>query len=251
MASSRPGGDGDEKIRRRPVLAQLALGGVFALSGALLVTSARVSGGGSIRDDSGDLADVLRERDRQARMFGEDVARKREEVEALTSGDGGAGGAPDAQQRIVDAAGLSAVHGPGLRVTLADAPAGALTSIDGVRPDDLVVHQQDLEAFINALWQGGAEGMMLQDQRVVAGSAFRCAGNTLLLQGRVYSPPFVVSVIGRQAPMRAALDASVGVRVYREWVDRVGLGLEVEELEDVTLPAYDGSLTLEIAEEAE
>ena len=87
--------------------------------------------------------------------------------------------------------------------------------------------------------------MMLQDQRVVGGSAFRCAGNTLLLEGRVYSPPFVITVIGPVQEMTAALDEAPGVTVYREWVDHVGLGEKVETLETTTLPAFDGVLTVD------
>ena len=148
---------------------------------------------------------------------------------------------------LTDEVGLSEVSGPALRVTLTDAPTGVLGSMDGVEPDDLVVHQQDMESFINALWAGGAESMMLMDQRVVGGSAFRCAGNTLLLEGRVYSPPFVITVIGPTDRMLAALDADPGVSVYREWVDYVGLGEKIETLDTTTLPAYDGSLSLDAA----
>ena len=43
---------------------------------------------------------------------------------------------------------------------------------------------------------------MLQDQRVVSTSAVRCVGNTLILQGRVYSPPYLVTAIGRPRQLR-------------------------------------------------
>ena len=61
---------------------------------------------------------------------------------------------------------------------------------EGVGVDDIVVHQQDVQAVVNALWSGGAEAMMVMDQRLISTSAVRCVGNTLILQGRVYSPPF-------------------------------------------------------------
>ena len=80
--------------------------------------------------------------------------------------------------------------GPGLVVRLDDAnrdPGAALPA--GVTSDDLVIHQQDLQAVVNALWQGGAQGIQVMDQRLISTSAVRCVGNTLILQGRVYSPP--------------------------------------------------------------
>ncbi len=57
-------------------------------------------------------------------------------------------------------------------------------------PDDLVVHQQDVQAVVNALWAGGADAVQVMDQRLLSTSAVRCVGNTLLLNGRVYSPPY-------------------------------------------------------------
>lgn len=220
---------------------------VMVLCGVLFATTARISGGGSIRDESGDVVGVLTERGRTIEQLTDEVADKRAEIDELSAAGGGA----DVQQRstqVAEAVGLSEVSGPALQITLTDAPTGTLGSMDDLEPDDLVVHQQDMESYINALWAGGAEAMMLQDQRVVAGSAFRCAGNTLLLEGRVYSPPFVITVIGPTEQMLAALDDTSGVQVYREWVDYVGLGEQIKTLEETTLPAFEGSLTFETAQ---
>lgn len=232
---------------RREVTGRIGVGVVMALCGVLFVSTSRLAGGGSIRDDAGSVAEVLRERGRTIDELTDSASAKRTRIEELS---GGTGTAEDRTQRVADAVGLSAVTGPGVRVTLSDAPTSALGSIDGVTADDLVVHQQDMEAFINALWAGGAEAMMLQDQRVINGSAFRCAGNTLLLEGRVYSPPFVITAIGDPEAMMAALDAASGVSLYREWVEYVGLGERSEILDEVTLPAFDGSLTIDVAREA-
>jgi uncharacterized protein YlxW (UPF0749 family) len=120
---------------------------------------------------------------------------------------------------------------------------------DGVDPDDLVVHQQDVQSVVNAMWAGGAEAMMIMDQRVLTTSAVRCIGNTLLLQGRTYSPPFVVTAIGDAARMSAALDAEPGVRLLLQYVDKYKLGYEVSVLDSVTLPAYDRPVRLASARE--
>ena len=90
--------------------------------------------------------------------------------------------------------------------------------------------------MVNALWAGGAEAMMLQDQRVISTSAVRCVGNTLILQGRVYSPPYVITAIGDVQGMRAALDADPAVTIYRQYVDALGLGYDVETRPRSTLP---------------
>src|SRR3569833_1449764 len=80
-------------------------------------------------------------------------------------------------------------------------------------PDDLVVHQQDVQAVGNALWAGGATGMQIMDQRLISTSAVRCVGNTLILQGVVYSPPFRITATGAPDRLRAALDASPEIQI--------------------------------------
>ena len=50
--------------------------------------------------------------------------------------------------------------------------------------------------MVNALWQGGARGIQVMDQRLISTSAVRCVGNTLILQGRVYSPPYRITAVG-------------------------------------------------------
>lgn len=239
--------DTEERLEtHRPWGGRLGLAAVMALCGVLFVTTARLAGGDSLREDSGDVASLLRDREQAIAALDEEAATKRSEIDELTAA--GADADTDRQlETVADAVGLSEVRGPALRITLTDAPTSTLQTMDGIEANDLVVHQQDMEAFINALWAGGAEAMMLQDQRVVAGSAFRCAGNTLLLEGRVYSPPFVITAVGPTEEMLNALDAAPGVQVYREWVDYVGLGERTETLEETTLPAFDGTLTLDAA----
>lgn len=141
-------------------------------------------------------------------------------------------------------AGLVAATGPGVTVTLTDAPRKDGVPPASDNPDDLVVHQQDVQAVVNALWAGGAEAMTLMGQRVISTSAVRCVGNTLVLQGRVYSPPFVVSAIGPQQGLELALDQAPGVEFFRTFVDRFGLGYAVRPSTRLRLPAYDGLLDL-------
>jgi len=148
--------------------------------------------------------------------------------------------------QLEEPAGLRPVRGPGLRVTLDDAPrpSGGDRLPEGATPDDLVVHQQDVQAAVNGLWAGGATAMTLMGERVVATSAVRCVGNTLLLHGRVYSPPFVITAVGDPDELRAGLEAQPGVQIFRQYVDFYGLGFEVVEQDVVSVPAYGGSVEL-------
>jgi uncharacterized protein YlxW (UPF0749 family) len=86
--------------------------------------------------------------------------------------------------------------------------------------------------------------MTLMGQRVISTSAVRCVGNTVVLHGRVYSPPFVVSAIGDPELLRVALDEEPGVELFRSYVDRYALGYSVRTVDDLDFPAYDGPLEL-------
>jgi uncharacterized protein YlxW (UPF0749 family) len=148
-------------------------------------------------------------------------------------------------ERLMPAAGLEAVTGPGVTVTLDDAPRPA----EGQRPasdnpDDLVVHQQDVQSVVNALWAGGAEAITLMGERLVSTSAVRCVGNTLLIQGRLVGPPFVVSAIGPSRSMRSALEVEPGVALFQRYVQDFGVRYSVTTRRTLHLAAYDGPLEL-------
>ncbi|HEX6937611.1 MAG TPA: DUF881 domain-containing protein [Actinomycetes bacterium] len=226
----------------------------FATAGVLFATSAGAARGGDLRGGSrSDLSDLIRAEERRADEVAARVDRLRAEIEAATRRAGATDRRVAAEQRrsqgLELAAGTAPVVGPGLRVTLADAPRSADRVLpEDASPDDLVVHQQDVQAVVNALWEGGAEAMQVMDQRVINTSAVRCVGNTLILQGRVYSPPYDITVIGDPVRLRAALDASEGVALYRYYADTFGLVYETADLDRVRLPGYDGSLDLLHAE---
>lgn len=186
---------------------------------------------------------------RQQRSF-HDLQRRqrrlRRQVESLERAaarrDARLEAAQEDADRLAAGTGLMPLTGSGVRVSLDDAPPGRRVPGDP-SPDDRVVHQQDVQAAVNALWAGGATGMQIMDQRLISTSAVRCVGNTLTLQGVVYSPPFRITATGDPARLRAALDASPDIQVYRQYVAEYGLGYTVKTLDRITLPAYAGNVT--------
>jgi uncharacterized protein YlxW (UPF0749 family) len=160
-------------------------------------------------------------------------------------GDSAVAGAQAEVVPLQGPGGLTAVHGPGLTVVLDDATPSSADA--GVDPNQLVVHQSDLQSVVNALWAGGAEAMTISGQRVIATSAVRCVGNTLLLNGEVFSPPFRVAAIGPSRTMQDRLAASPGVKLFRNAAEILGLGYTVEPQDRLDLPAYRGPITLSYA----
>ena len=221
---------------------------VFALAGLLATTSAQTARGTDLRSDGRtDTADLIREQQHRAEVQERDVTRLRDQVERLAQDAAPTGSELERLSArtaaLAPAAGTAAVRGPALRVELNDAPHDG-TVPEGFEPDDLVVHQQDVQAVVNALWSAGAEAMMLMDQRVISTSAVRCVGNVLILQDRVYSPPYRITAIGDVQAMQRALDTSESLQIYRQYVDAVGLGYKVQRLGPVTMPGYEGSLLM-------
>ena len=221
---------------------------VAAGAGLMFATSARTSQGTDLRSAGRyDLVDVVRAQDRAVRERTATVKELQDQVDSLTrqAAPGNAQVARLGAQAtaLAPAAGTQAVIGPAVSVTLNDAKRTAASLPEGYTADDIVVHQQDVQGVVNALWAGGAEAMMLQDQRVISTSAVRCVGNTLILQGRVYSPPYVIQAIGDVAALRDALNSSSQVSIYREYV-ALGMGYDVTSKEQASFPAYAGSLSL-------
>ncbi|MGX7669095.1 DUF881 domain-containing protein [Plantactinospora sp. DSM 117369] len=215
-------------------------------AGLLFTTTATTAGGTSLREDRRpELAQLIEDRREQVASGQERAAALRDDVESQTEALGGSDGRVAAQRDRAtgsrEAAGFTPLTGPGISVELDDAPQqsdGKLPT--DARNDDLVVHQGDVQAVVNALWAGGAEAMTIMGVRVLSTSAVRCVGNTLLLHGRVYSPPFRITAIGNPAALQRALAASEGVRLFKDAVTHYHLGYHEAVEPSVTVPAYDG-----------
>jgi uncharacterized protein YlxW (UPF0749 family) len=224
---------------------------VFALAGLLATTSAQTARGTDLRSEGRtDTADLIREQQHRAEVQESQIARLRGQVEQQARAAAPAGSELEhlnaRAATLSPAAGTAAVRGPAIQVELNDAPHGE-NMPEGFEPDDLVVHQQDVQAVVNALWSAGAEAMMLMDQRVISTSAVRCVGNVLILQDRVYSPPYRITAIGDVKAMDRALEDSEALQIYRQYVDAVGLGYKVQHPGKVTMPGYEGSLLMQYA----
>jgi uncharacterized protein YlxW (UPF0749 family) len=149
---------------------------------------------------------------------------------------------------LKDPAGLEPRTGPGVTVTLSDAPEEVIRSTDLDR-NLLVVHQQDIQAVVNAMWKGGASAVTINGQRIVSTTGIKCEGNAVQLQGVPYSQPYVISAVGDQATLLDAIDSDSYLQIYREQAAdpsiQVGWTLDLED--SLTAPAYDGLLDLNYA----
>ena len=203
---------------------------MFVLVGALFAVSAEQSDGTDLRGGSyTDLASVVQaERD--------DTNRVTDEVSDL-NGD---------IQKLT--AGLTPRTGPAVKVTLTDAPEDVVATTER-DPNLLVVHQQDLQAVVNAMWRGGATAVTLQGQRIISTTGIKCEGNSVTLHGVPYSPPYEIVGIGPTDEIQASLEDDSYLDIYREYAadPTGGVGYAVSVLPRATAPAYAGLLDLTYA----
>ncbi|HET8559720.1 MAG TPA: DUF881 domain-containing protein [Marmoricola sp.] len=224
---------------------------VAVAAGALFITTGLSSHGLDLRAASvTDLASVVSQEKQRTDGLQAQVAAVNREVARLTRRVDD----PNVSrlQRQVNAlkgpVGLLPESGPGVVVTLDDAPAEEIDKVAAqggpVTMDMLVVHQQDIQAVANALWRGGAEAMTINGQRIIATTGIKCVGNTVILHGVPYSPPYRLAAIGNQVGMEASLAHDPYVQAYQTFVDRFRLGYDLRPESELRLPGYQGSIEL-------
>ena len=223
----------------------LVAGGVFAIAGAMFIASATASEDGILRlDRTGGLHDAITDRAEQNGALQGDVDRLTAQLAALSQDDPGIALERTNEQiaELAPVVGLTEVVGPGVTVTLDDADAPNPLP-DGLTGDDYIVHQQDVQGVVNALWRSGASGVTVMGQRLINTSSVRCVGNTVILQGQVYSPPFVIAGVGDLDRMTQALEEDESVQFFRQWASVVGMRYELKTSRELVLPAYTGPLS--------
>ena len=223
-------------------------------AGLLLVTSAVTARGTDLRASRTlQVSQLIARQQRTLAVLTRQENDLRQRIAAATAlagvGDRRVRDLRVAADRLAASAGLTPVSGPAVTVALDDVPRADQQQdlAAGARPDDLVIHQQDVQGVVNALWSGGAEAMTIMGERVIATTAVRCVGNTLLLHGRVFSPPFTVTAVGDVNRLRRALDGDPAVQVFQQYVAAFGLRYSLTTSQRATLPAYDGPLELSSA----
>ncbi|MCW2795609.1 MAG: hypothetical protein JWM79_1106 [Nocardioides sp.] len=228
---------------------------MILLCGSLFVISAENSGGTDLRPGRyTDLASLVSNQSDEYDGLQARVANLTKEVADLTNNvdDQDVKRLQQKVDALKDPAGLVPRTGPGVSITLSDAPEDVIAAVIASGSHDVnlnLVHQQDIQAVVNALWKGGATAVTIQGQRVVSTTGIKCEGNAVQLQGRPYSQPYEIAAVGDPVRLTAAIDSDAYVTTYRaDAADpeiAVGWDLATEAL--LTAPAYDGLLDLSYA----
>ena len=187
-----------------------------------------------------DLSTLVRTRQEQVRQLETEVSSLDAAIEGFSPAQSGT-----AAEDVFTAGSTRPVSGPGVQITLSDAPVGQVPA--GATPDDLVIHQQDIEDTMNALWSGGAEAMTVQGVRVTDRTVIRCIGNVILVDGTSFSPPYVIQAIGDPAALHAAVASNPRMVNYQAYVAKYGLGWDMQTKDALSFAPATTSLTVNYA----
>src|SRR4051794_17176961 len=172
-AARRGDGPGGARPRPGPALALGVLAATLLIVIAAVQAHVRAPAAGRTRAD---LAASVTRQAHAVDALAHEVAGLRAAVGRLRDTElaGTATGAQlSARIRAEEiASGTAAVTGPGVEVTLGDAPGNGATSGGSTRNRVL---DRDLQAVVNALWAAGAEAVAVDGQRLTASSAIRQA----------------------------------------------------------------------------
>ncbi|WP_336026395.1 DUF881 domain-containing protein [Geodermatophilus sp. FMUSA9-8] len=138
------------------------------------------------------------------------------------------------------AAGLDAVSGPGLVVTLANAePDADADPVGGSATEDERgrVQDGDLQLVVNALWAAGAEAVSINGQRLGPTTAIRFAGEAVLVDFRPVTNPYLVSAIGDPDELRPRFLGSPEVNALAVISESFGLRFEFAQEDELSVPA--------------
>lgn len=144
--------------------------------------------------------------------------------------------ANQAEEALVDArtkAALIAMTGPGVTITLDDSKQLPSAS-DNVNL--YIIHEEYLREVVNALWNGGAEAIVINDQRVSAHTGIICSGSVILINNTPQSAPYTIKAIGNPKALKASLDFSYW-QYLLAFQEQYGITCDVIESPDLVIPA--------------
>jgi uncharacterized protein YlxW (UPF0749 family) len=131
-------------------------------------------------------------------------------------------------QRLEVRTGFLAVHGPGVRVTVDNAPNADAQQI---------VRDSDLALLANGLWTAGAEAISINGQRLTAMTAIRTSGVAVEINSVGIAPPYTVLAIGDTGTLQAGfIDSSSGL-AFDGLARRYGFTYNMDNDDDLSLPA--------------
>lgn len=126
-------------------------------------------------------------------------------------------------------AGTLAATGPGITITVDNAPQGT-RGVGGTILDT------DLRQLVNSLWKAGAEAIAIDGHRLSSLTSIRYAGRAITVDYRSLTPPYVIEAIGDPATLPARLLETPGGQAWLSLESNFGIRFDTETSDKLTLP---------------
>lgn len=182
------------------------------------------------------IVDTIQQLEQEQSFLKSEIARLRAE---MTSYQSQAAANTDRLQRLgeeLDAqritAGLAAVRGPGVAVTLDDSAMRNILALSD--PDAYLIHDFDLRDVVNVLWLAGAEALAINDERIVGNTSVYCVGSTVMVNTTRLSPPYVVRAIGEPSVLMETLRNPSYLASLRQKAERYGIRFQVAQEDSIS-----------------
>ncbi len=148
-----------------------------------------------------------------------------------------------ARQRL--AAGMVALHGPGVTAILDDSSVRSIPENED--PANYILHDYDLRDVLNALWIAGAEAVSVNSERIVSNTSLYCVGTTIICNTTRLSPPYEIHAVGDPQALEASLKGSSQMEKLNQRAQIYDLPIKIYQSQNVLVPAYDGSFVFKYA----
>ena len=140
----------------------------------------------------------------QLEIENEQLAKENEKLwKELTRLQAGQSAAALASQQLDEGrmnAGLLPVKGLGIQIILDDSDLDRNSEYG-----NYVIHEEYLRTLINILWNGGAEAIAVNNQRMTTHSEVFCSGAYIQINGTRQMPPYKIVAVGNQDNLKSAL----------------------------------------------
>ncbi|HWD38664.1 MAG TPA: DUF881 domain-containing protein [Fimbriimonas sp.] len=165
-------------------------------------------------------------------------------------------------------AALTPIEGPGLIITLRDAPPGGVKVETLIPPDanmhdpdvrstlnkiknqtvytdEMNIHDRDVLMVVNELYAAGAEAIAINDHRLGVANSIRCVGPTILVNDVKIASPVVIKAIGDPGTLMGALNMNGGFLSLIRLTSPDMVSEEEEKM--IRLEPYSGRTDLRLA----
>lgn len=223
------------QVRKRPMgmlLVALTVGAMFTLS-AVQTTEAAP---GAAKEREQLLSRIKAEEQRQdeLRLRAASLRKENDESRQRLLGSNAEGRAHEQEiNRLAPITGDAGVRGPGIVITVDDAPLARKDNLNRVL-------DKDLQQLVNGLWYAGAEAVSVNGHRLSGLTAIRGAGDAITVDYRSLTRPYKIEAIGDPKTLEARYAESQGGKLWITLHQNYQMRYEITPAKDIELGADPG-----------